>query len=276
MLFKDLRLKGRSELLKAKISSFKLDADLLLLYVTGKKETALFLDGNEIIDASTQKRYLSLIQKRASHYPLAYITGYKDFWSLTLKVNESTLIPRPDTETLVETALKLSLHGKVLDLGTGTGAIILSLKKEAPSIDAYGVDFKDEIVSLARHNATLNNLDVTFFKSSWFDNVLDKDFDFILSNPPYIKEGDPNLLSDGVLFEPSSALTSKNNGLYDIECIIKNARDHLVDDGYLLFEHGYDQADKVLALFTQYGYYNVRSERDLAGILRVTYAQKKG
>ena len=276
MLFKDLRFKGRSELEKAKISSFKLDADLLLLHVTGKKETALFLDGNENIDYNTQREYLSLIQKRASHYPLAYITGYKEFWSLTLKVNESTLIPRPDTETLVETALKLPLQGKVLDLGTGTGAIILSLKKEVPHIDAYGVDFKDEIVSLARDNAILNNLDVNFFKSSWFDNVLDKDFNFILSNPPYIKEGDLNLLSDGVLFEPSSALTSKNDGLYDIECIIKNARDHLVNDGYLLFEHGYDQADKVLALFTQYGYENVRSVRDLAGILRVTYAQKKG
>ena len=273
MRFDALRAWGREYLKESKLPSFKLDADLLLLHVTGKKEVALFLDGHEEVDEALCSHYKDLIKKRAAGYPYAYITGYKDFWTLTLKVDSSTLIPRPDTETLIEAALELDIHGRVLDLGCGSGAIILALKKERPAIEATGCDRIKKAIELSKSNALLNHLDVTFTQSSWFDAFDNERFDFIVSNPPYIKEGDENLDGDGVRFEPRSALTSGSDGLDDIREIIHKAPLHLNNGGYLMLEHGYDQAEAIKELFLEHGFVNTGSKKDLSGIVRVSYAQ---
>lgn len=285
------------ELLKEAIQSFeaqgiesaKLDAKLLMMHVTGLSFTMLTVyDDKELTDEQVAS-FKDLVAKREEGHPIAHLIGERDFWSLTLKVTKDTLIPRPDTEVLVEKALSLidEHHLKsVIDLGTGTGAIILSLKKERPLLDTYAVDFSAAALEVAKENARLNDLSVTFMLGSWFealksDKVASEDtnfavcqsFDLIVSNPPYIEENDPHLSAGDVRFEPLSALISGKDGLDDIRLIASEAREHLNKGGFLLFEHGYNQAAAVQKIMTDLGYTEVASAKDYGGNDRITFGK---
>ena len=219
-----------------------------------------------------EDKFFSLINKRKSGYPIAYILGYKEFFGLRLKVTEDTLIPRPDTETLVEKALAFNPQGKVLDLGTGTGAIILALKSELKaSIDAYAVDLSKKALEVASFNSQKLNLPVTFIQSNWFSKLGDLKFSMIVSNPPYIQKDDIHLTQTSLPFEPIQALTSDDDGLLDIKLICKEAKKHLENGVPLLIEHGFNQGEKVRAIFTEQGYKNVATIKDLGGNDRVTF-----
>jgi len=221
--------------------------------------------------------YIALIERRKSGEPIAYITGEKEFWSLRLLTNSSTLIPRAETELLVEKALEFladSDQSRILDLGTGTGAIALSIASEKINSQVTGCDFQQQAIDLAKKNATLNNItNVTFIQSDWFEyfeKKLKKPFKLIVSNPPYIDETDKHLTQGDLLYEPKSALVSKDNGLYDIKIIISQARNYLLSGAALMIEHGYQQGADVREIFAQSNYSKIETFVDLAGNERVT------
>ena len=208
--------------------------------------------------------------------PLAYITGKKGFWTLDLIVNKHTLIPRPETEQMVELILKWTdknFSGSILDLGTGTGAIALSIAKERSKAHVTAVDFSKECIEIAEANRNryhLNN--VKIFQSNWLSAFTTEDeFDFILSNPPYVAEKDPHL--QDLSFEPITALTAKNNGLADLQTIINQAKKHLKPEAKLILEHGYNQQGMVHNMFQQNEYNNIKNYKDLSDNPRITVAQ---
>lgn len=282
------------------IESARLDAQLLMMHVTNMTFTQLTVYDDKDLSEQDTAAFKELVAKRLAGHPIAHLTGTRDFWSLSLKVTSDTLIPRPDTEVLVEKALELiDAHAfkSVLDLGTGTGAIILSIKKERPALDAWAVDFSKGALDVAIENAKTNNLNVTFKLGSWFEalkssvsdevqahaaaaaasnNVSAPRFDLIVSNPPYIEEGDPHLSSGDVRFEPKTALVSGKDGLDDIRLIADQARSHLTPNGFLVFEHGYNQAAAVRNIMTVLGYIEVGSQQDYGGNDRITFGRYKG
>lgn len=252
------------------------DVFALLSFVLDKNKTYIMTWPEKALTEAQWERFQALVSERVEGKPIAYITGRKEFWSLELETNESTLIPRGDTETLVEAALGLNLPEKarVLDLGTGTGAIALALKSEKPNWQVFGCDKNGDAVALAARNARRNDLDVEFFQSDWFSNVpTDKPFDLIVSNPPYIEEADPHLVQGDVRFEPLSALVAKGNGLDDIKNIVVSATSYLVNGGWLLLEQGWQQADSVIELLTKNGYKKVNRWQDYASVERVSGGQ---
>ena len=214
-----------------------------------------------------------LAKRRLAGEPMAYITGTKEFFGLPLQVDARVLDPRPDTETLVEWALEL-LQGqvtpRVVDLGTGSGAIALALKSQCPCAIVEAVDYSTDALVVARTNAQRLQLDVRFSQGSWLEPVQGQ-YDLIVSNPPYIAAADPHLAA--LRHEPHSALASGADGLEDIRAIIAQSTQHLLPGGWLLLEHGYDQAQAVCALLTQAGFSHAQSRHDLAGIARCTGAQ---
>ena len=266
-------LQQAKQILKAAaIDTASLDANLLLSHVTSLSKVMLIAHDEDELSKEQEDKFFSLINKRKSGYPIAYILGYKDFFGLRLKVTEDTLIPRPDTETLVEKALAFNPQGKVLDLGTGTGAIILALKSELKaSIDAYAVDLSKKALEVASFNSQKLNLPVTFIQSNWFSKLGDLKFSMIVSNPPYIQKDDIHLTQTSLPFEPIQALTSEEDGLLDIKLICKEAKKHLENGAPLLIEHGFNQGEKVRAIFTEQGYKNVATIKDLGGNDRVTF-----
>lgn len=208
--------------------------------------------------------------------PVAYILGYRDFWSLRLKVAPSTLIPRPETELLVELALGLSLpeQAEVLDLGTGTGAIALALATEHADWQICGVDKQSDAVALAKKNAADNQLpDVEFYCGDWFAPLQDRRFDLIVSNPPYVEQNSPWLQQGDVRYEPNSALTSGEDGLDDIRHIASQVSGFLKPGGWLLLEHGYSQGNAVHKILAAEGGLNVTTHQDLSGLDRVSLSQ---
>jgi len=218
-----------------------------------------------------------LLSRRAQGEPIAYITGEKEFWSLSLAVSTATLIPRPDTETLVELVLELYSDDKViscLDLGTGTGAIALALASEKATWKIEAIDFSFEAVKLAQFNAkNLNLAQVAIYQSDWFAGILiNKKFDIIVSNPPYIDGDDINLCRGDVRFEPKSALVATEQGLADIKHIACEARRFLSADGKLFFEHGFEQGHAVRRILTDLGYENAQTKQDLNGHDRISWA----
>lgn len=266
-------LQQAKQILKAAaIDTASLDANLLLSHVTSLSKVMLIAHDEDELSKEQEDKFFFLINKRKSGYPIAYILGYKEFFGLRLKVTEDTLIPRPDTETLVEKALAFNPQGKVLDLGTGTGAIILALKSELKSsIDAYAVDLSKKALEVASFNSQKLNLPVTFIQSNWFSKLGDLKFSMIVSNPPYIQKDDIHLTQTSLPFEPIQALTSEEDGLLDIKLICKEAKKHLENGAPLLIEHGFNQGEKVRAIFTEQGYKNVATIKDLGGNDRVTF-----
>lgn len=257
----------------------RLDAELLLCHSIGKPRTYLRTWPERQPDAEQVRRFQALLSQRRSGVPVAYLLGEQGFWSLQLEVSEATLIPRPDTERLVEVALELGPQGaaEVLDLGTGTGAIALALAVERPHWRLTGVDRVAEAVALARRNAERLQIgNARFDQSDWFSALANRRFNLIVSNPPYIAESDPHLRQGDVRFEPGSALVSGVDGLDDIRTLVQQAASHLQQAGWLLFEHGWQQADAVAQLLRAQGFEQVQSWRDLGGQLRVTGGQWRG
>lgn len=251
-----------------------LDAAVLLCHSLSKPRSFLLTWPDKLLSTEQQLQFQTLLSRRIQGEPVAYIVGEREFWSLPLKVSPTTLIPRPDTEKLVELALdKAMMHdGAILDLGTGTGAIALALASELPQREVVGIDLMPDAQQLATHNAqTLGITNSTFLAGSWFEPLqAGTQFAVIVSNPPYIEENDPHLQQGDVRFEPLSALVAKDQGLADIRHITQSAREYLSNDGWLLFEHGYDQGEAVRQIFHGHGYVDVETHRDYGNNDRVT------
>ena len=250
------------------------DIELLLCHVLECNRTFLFTRRDHPLTATQQAMFEQLLQRRIQGEPVAHLTGSRGFWTFDLEVNASTLIPRPDTECLVEKALELmpASAARVLDLGTGTGAIALALASERPAWQLLAVDCVADAVMLAEKNRQRIGLtNVTVLKGRWFEPVTGR-FNLIVSNPPYIDPQDPHLRQGDVRFEPLSALIAEDSGLADIRHIATEARGYLSDGGVLLFEHGYDQADAVQQLLGELHYSQIASARDYGGNDRITWA----
>lgn len=257
--------------------SAKLDAQVLLSHVLGQSLTYLMTWPDNSLSPEQQSQFRLLLERRLNGEPVAYLTGVKEFWSLELKVNSSTLIPRPDTETLVELVLAHFQQPQInlLDLGTGTGAIALALASEQVNWQITAVDFNENAVKLATDNAlALNISNVVISQSDWFSAIEpSRKFEVIVSNPPYIDEQDEHLEQGDVRFEPKSALVAKNKGLADIEYISQEAKRYLAAQGRIYFEHGYNQGPAVRNILTELGYQFATTQTDLAGNDRITWAQ---
>jgi release factor glutamine methyltransferase len=250
----------------------RLDAEILLGKVLGVTRSALIVRGPEPIAADALHQYQRLIERRATGTPVAYLTGTREFWSLQLDVTSAVLVPRPETETLVELALRLlPLDGDaaVLDLGTGSGAIALAIAAERPRARVTGVDISPAALGVARRNAGALELPrIAWRLGSWFEPLAGERFDVIVANPPYVADTDPALakLAD----EPLLALRSGPTGLESLEAIIEQAPAHLEPQGWVLLEHGSSQGPDVARLLERRGFTNVRSHDDYSGRPRVT------
>jgi len=251
----------------------RLDAELLLAAALNKPRSYLRTWPERELDDEQLSLFQNHLQRRRQGEPVAYILGHQGFWSLDLEVAPHTLIPRPDTELLVETALELlpATPLAVLDLGTGTGAIALALASERPAWQVTGVDRVEDAVALAERNRQRLQLgNAAFLHSHWFSALSGQRYGLILSNPPYIRADDRHLNEGDVRFEPSSALIAGSDGLDDIRAIIQAAPQHLLSGGWLLLEHGFDQAEAVRSLLSEGGFVEVNSRRDLGGHERIS------
>ncbi|ELY2482951.1 peptide chain release factor N(5)-glutamine methyltransferase [Cronobacter sakazakii] len=249
------------------------DAEILLAFVTGRTRTVILAFGETALTDDELTRLDALLARRAAGEPVAYLIGQREFWSLPLEVSPATLIPRPDTECLVEQAQARlpATPCRILDLGTGTGAIALALASERPDCHVTALDVIPEAVALAKRNAQRLGIDnVTVLQSHWFSALTDARFSLIVSNPPYIDGDDPHLSQGDVRFEPKSALVADNAGLADLETLVTEARRFLEDNGWLMLEHGWQQGEAVRELFTRAGYQGVETCRDYGGNERLT------
>ncbi len=252
----------------------ELEAEILLCYLLKKNRAYLFAHPEELLSDELFATYQNLLAKRAQGAPIAYITGEREFWSLNLKVNRHTLIPRHETELLVELALEKIPNNpdtNILELGTGSGAIALALAKERPQWHIVACDVSEEALLIAKENAQRHQLsNITFYLSDWYNNVPQQQYHAVISNPPYIAEQDPHLNEGDLRFEPYSALASGQQGLADLLLIIKQGYDYLLPNGVLLLEHGYDQKLNVQAILIELGYKNVQGWKDIQGHDRVS------
>jgi release factor glutamine methyltransferase len=259
-----------------------LDNRVLLCHALGVSRVGLITQSERALSADEAARFAALVRRRLDGEPVAYIVGQREFFGLPFEVGGAVLIPRPDTELLVELTLdRLPPQGRVLDMGTGSGAIAVALAHTRRDADVTALDVSADALAMARRNAALNQARVTFLQSDWYA-ALDATttgaadtapFDVIASNPPYIASGDRHLSEGDLRFEPIGALTDHADGLSALRIIIAGARAHLKPGGWLLMEHGYDQSAAVRQLLTQQGYRDVQSWTDLAGIERVTGAR---
>jgi len=272
----NLTLQGQ-KLLATSSDSAKLDVEILLSLVLKKARSYLLTWPEKKLSDEQLLDFIVLLSRRAQGEPIAYITGEKEFWSLPFAVSQATLIPRPDTETLVELVLELYSDNQLiscLDLGTGTGAIALALASEKATWEIEAIDFNIEAVNLAQRNANnLNLAQVKIYQSDWFTEISkNKKFNIIVSNPPYIDGDDINLSQGDVRFEPKSALVATEQGLADIKHIANEARHFLSADGKLFFEHGFEQGHAVRTILTDLGYKNAQTKQDLNGHERISWA----
>jgi release factor glutamine methyltransferase len=255
----------------------RLESQILLLHALGRPlHDRAWLLAHDIdpLDPSQVSNFESFVARRLQLEPVAYIVGQKEFFGLTLKIDKRVLDPRDDTEVLVEWALACSASfsaSRFLDLGTGSGAIALAIKSQRPEAHVTAVDASSEALSLARQNAQNLSLDVSFLEGNWLTQVKGQ-FDLIVTNPPYIEANDPHLAK--LHHEPLAALVSGQDGLTDIRHIISHSQNHLIKGGWLLIEHGWQQAPAIRALLAAAGYQNVQSKLDLAGIERCSGGQK--
>jgi len=251
-----------------------LDAQVLLCHVLQCNSAHLAAWPEKALTDEQQERYGRLIAQRQHGLPVAHLTGQREFWSLDFSVNNSTLIPRPETETLIEFILSHFAdrkHLRMLDMGTGTGAIAIAIASEKPGWQITASDIAAAAVELARHNSEkLKCENINFIQSDWFENISAKDFDLIVSNPPYIAADDPHLSQGDLRFEPATALVSGKSGMDAIEHICMQAKNHLAKNGWLIVEHGYNQKQQVADCFTKNGFVQITQQQDLSGHIRMS------
>lgn len=255
-------------------STSRIEVQCLLQAALQVNRAYLYAHAEQLLDEAQEAAYLALLERRVRGEPIAYILGRREFFGLDLKVTPATLIPRPDTELLVEKALQripVGLPCAVLDLGTGTGAIALSIAHARPQTQVLAVDASEEALQVAHENKLALGLsNVSLLLSDWFEVLAGRRFDIIVSNPPYIRSDDVHLRQGDVRFEPMAALASGEDGLRDIRLICSMSMQFLIPGGSLMLEHGHDQAQAVRELLYASGYQDIHTERDLAGIERVT------
>lgn len=249
-----------------------LENRILLCHALGITRVGLITQSERVLDEDEAARLAALVQRRLDGEPIAYIVGQREFFGLPFQVGPAVLIPRPDTELIVELALeRLAPRARLLDMGTGSGAIAVAVAHTRPDAQVTALDVSEDALALARTNAAANGAQVRFLRSDWFAALGEDDvFDLVASNPPYIASGDEHLAQGDLRFEPVDALTDHADGLSDLRTIVAGAARHLVSGGWLLLEHGYDQAAAVRALLMEAGYLDTQSWRDLAGIERVS------
>lgn len=253
-----------------------LEASILLAHVLGRPRSWLFAHPEDFVDPDAGSRYRLMLEQRAQGEPMAYITGKREFWSMTLEVSRDTLIPRPETESLVELALATALPGDACaaDLGTGSGAIAAALASERPDWRISATDISEAALAVASANfRRLGLTQIQCLHGDWLGPLSGLDFQLIVSNPPYVSDGDPHLAQGDLRREPKGALVSGIDGLDAIREIIREARMHLRPPGWLMLEHGLEQGDKVRELLSSSGYSSIATHRDLSNKERVTVAQ---
>jgi release factor glutamine methyltransferase len=254
--------------------SAKLDVELLLAQVIGRDRSYLYTWPERPLTGDQLHLFDNWFNRRLRGEPVAHILGHRGFWTLELEVSPVTLIPRPDTELLVEIALELIVDDiaqpRIIDLGTGTGAVALALASELPRADVVATDFSVEVIELAERNRLRAGCaNVTLCLSNWWSSVSGH-FHLVVSNPPYIAADDPHLVAGDLRFEPQSALVAEDRGLADLQSIIAGAPEHLSPGGRILLEHGWQQADAVRSLLKEAGFFDIFSRRDLAGHERIS------
>ena len=272
MQYRELYRMGKDRLMEAKIPEAELDARLLLEEVCGTDRNDLLVHGDKEVPPEQCDRYVEYIQRRQKREPLQQITGYQEFMGLRFKVTPDVLIPRQDTETLVEEVMRYLHDGMhILDMCTGSGCILLSLLKYSNDCEGTGCDISEPALKVAEENAKELSLNASFVQSNLFENISGK-YEFIVSNPPYIPTGViPTLMEEVRDHEPVSALDGREDGLYFYREIVEKAGEYLYPGGMLFFEIGYDQAEKVSSLMREAGYQEVTVCKDLAGLDRVVY-----
>lgn len=247
------------------------EARLLLCHVLGVSHAGLEAHPEKKVSPQDTARFQDLVARRAAGEPVAYLTGHREFYGMDFRVAPAVLIPREETELLVEIALAASPR-RVLDLGTGSGCLAIAVAKHLPQAEVTAVDASAAALDVARENAASHGVVVRFLHGDWYVPVAGERFDLILANPPYVAEGDAHLALGDVRFEPRRALAAGADGLDDIRRIVAGAAEHLAPGGRLYLEHGYDQAAAVASLFAGAGFSAIEQRRDLAGIVRVTGA----
>ena len=256
----------------------RVDAEWLLSHAVVRPRTWLFAHAGEPVPPDLAERFAALLERRQAGEPVAYLTGTQGFWTLELEVSPATLIPRPETELLVELALAripVDARARIADLGTGSGAIALAIAKERARASLIATDASNAALEVARRNATRNRIaTVEFREGDWFAPLAGETFDLIASNPPYIADGDPHLGEGDLRFEPPTALSSGADGLDAIRRIVRDAPAHLAPAGWLLLEHGWDQGEAVRALMAVAGFVDVATEPDVEGRDRVTLGRR--
>ena len=272
-----LRVQQAIQYAQEKFGLPRLDCQMMLLHACElpiHDRAWLLAHSDEVLNFETQKRYLDFLQRRAGLEPLAYITGVKEFFGLQLQIDRRVLDPRPETETLVEWALTCladTLEPRIADLGTGSGAIALALKHSLPSAQVTAVDASADAIAVASANAQSLGLEIATYVGNWCAPLTDQSFDLIVSNPPYVADGDTHLAQ--LTHEPLSALVAGKEGLDDLRQIVAQTVRHLKPGAWLLLEHGFDQAQAVQDILANQGFVLVQSRQDLAGILRCTGGQ---
>ena len=257
--------------------SADLDVEVLLSHVLEKNRSYLRTWPEKLLNKAQLSQFKQLLKQRQHGEPIAYIIGKREFWSRYFYVDSNVLIPRPDTETLIELCLQLIRHkpdARLIDLGTGSGIIAITLAAECPRLRVTAVDNSTAALKIAQRNAQLNHIsDIRFLHSNWFDQVAEESFDFIVTNPPYIAPDDPHLNLGDVCFEPKCALISEQHGLQDIMQISKQSQRYLNNSGYLILEHGFDQKHSVHNILQEHHYQGIQCLHDLSNQPRISYAQ---
>ena len=249
---------------------------MLLMVVLNKTRIELITQSDYLLTPSELQSYGQLEQRRVLGEPIAYLTGQREFYGLNFRVTPAVLIPRPDTELLVELALQHAApHSALLDLGTGSGAIAVAIAHQRSDLQVWASDISEPALAVARQNALTHGCNITFVLSDWYTRLPERQWQIIVSNPPYIEQHDPHLKQGDLRFEPIHALTDHADGLSACRQLIAGAAAYLSTDGWLLIEHGYDQAAKVRELFAAHSFKQIQSWRDLGGIERVSGAQIK-
>ena len=267
-------LLSKAEKLLQPIDTARLDAEILLAATLNTERSRLYAQPEEKVDDNLNADYQSLLLKRKHGFPVAYLLGEKEFWSLKLNVTQDTLIPRPETERLVELALEFipqNTEMRILDLGTGSGAIAIAIAKERPKCELLAVDISKDALTVAQGNVTgLKTQNVEIRESNWFDSLTNESFDLIVSNPPYVESEDTSLSETDIRYEPRLALDAGPSGLQAFNSIIPSAQQHMNEGAYLLVEHGYAQGACIRRLFELHHYTDINTQKDYAGLERIS------